>query len=316
MGTSYHISFEIPKSADVPSIQADIDARLLQINKSMSTYDDTATIMAFNRAKAGERIVIDDDFAKVLDDSYLIYKQSQGAFDPTVQPLVLLWGFGKNLTIERLQSPPSSEQIHTVKSIIGLDKVHKDGSEIYKDADDVGLDFSAIAKGYGVDVIANTLKSKGVSNYMVEIGGEVATAGVNDKGKPWQIAIDKPTQDSTVSNREILTTLALHNDHMATSGSYRNQLQWQGISYSHSINPHTAHPVANGAPSVTVLHDSTALADGWATALTAIPQDDAIALADAAHIKALFVIQGDNNTWNIHYSPAMQAYLDKTKTLK
>lgn len=310
MGTSYHISFAAPQNADITALQQQIDSRLVAINKSMSTYDDTATIMAFNRAKAGERIVIDEDFAQVLRDSYGIYQASDGAFDPTVQPLVLLWGFGKNLSVERLQAPPSSDEINAARLLIGLDKVHQENNAIYKDLDGVGLDFSAIAKGYGVDVIANTLAQQGISNYMVEIGGEIATAGVNDKGKAWQIAIDKPIMDSTASNREILTTLALYNDHMATSGNYRNHLQWQGVNYSHTINPHTAHPVADGVPSVTVLHDSTALADGWATALTAVPQTDAIALAERANIRALFVLKNGDD-WQLVHSPAMQAHLAK-----
>lgn len=314
MGTSYHITFKTPKELDLSALQAQIDARLQDINQSMSTYDDTATIMAFNRADANTPITIDADFVQVLKDSYTIYQQSGGAFDPTVKPLVDLWGFGKNLTIERLNSPPSEQEINAIGNQIGLDKVQLTGNTLVKTQNGVALDFSAIAKGYGVDAIAQTLHHNGINHYMVEIGGEVATLGVNPSGKAWQIAIDTPTDGSTAQNRTIATTLTLHNAHLATSGNYRNQLEWQGTRYSHTINPHTAHPVANGIPSVSVIHDSTALADGWATALTAIPQEQAIQLATTANIKALFIIKNPNtkdNThddWQLIKSPALKAY--------
>lgn len=312
MGTSYHITFEAPQ-IPIDTIQADIDKRLLEINKSMSTYDDTATIMAFNRAKAGEVIVIDSDFQQVLKDSYTIYKQSHGAFDPTIMPLVNLWGFGAKFTIERLQSPPSQDDINQAKALIGLDKVIFQDNTISKTVDGVGLDFSAIAKGYGVDVIADVLKNQyQINNYLVEIGGEVAALGVNDQGKPWRIAIDAPILGSQVSDRKIATTLSLNNQHIATSGNYRNSIEYNGIRYSHTINPATAHPVINGADSVTVIHDSTALADGWATALTAIAYNDAYQLAEQANIAALFIQKDDDkDTWQMTKTTAMQKLYPK-----
>lgn len=288
MGTSYHISFK-NNGLDTNAIQRQIDDKLITINKSMSTYDDTATIMAFNRAKAGEVIAIDDDFKKVLADSRTIFKASDGAFDPTVMPLVLLWGFGKELTTERLNNPPSKDEIAKVRTLIGLDKVLDDADGIKKATDGVGLDFSAIAKGYGVDKVAQVLSENGVSDYMVEIGGEVATKGNNPNGKAWTIGIDMPTINSTVTNRELLTALPLNNDHLATSGSYRNFLEYNGVHYSHTIDPKTAYPVVGSALSVTVLASTTALADGWATALSAMPMEQAINLAEKENLAVLFV---------------------------
>lgn len=288
MGTSYHISFK-NNNLDINTIQQQIEDRLVQINKSMSTYDDTATIMVFNRAKAGEVVAIDDDFKQVLADSRAIYKASNGSFDPTVMPLVSLWGFGKNLTAERLTNPPKSDEIEVAQALIGLDKVIDKPEGIVKSVDGVGLDFSAIAKGYGVDVVAKVLENNGINDYMVEIGGEVATRGNNPDGKVWTIGIDMPTTSSTVENRELLTALPLHNDHLATSGSYRNFLEYDGVLYSHTIDPKTAKPVAGSAVSVTVLADTTAIADGWATALSAMPMEQAVQLANAQHLTVLFV---------------------------
>ena len=313
MGTSYHIAFKLPKEATTDEIQASIDARLDEINDSMPTYQADSTISKFNALSAGQTIQIDPDFIKVLSDSRLIYKKSHHGFDPTVYPLVELWGFGAKMSVERLQNPPTESEILAVRDTIGLDKITLNGNELSKTKDGVGLDFSAIAKGYGVDTIADVLKSKyNITNYMVEIGGEIATSGVNDKGLPWTLAIDKPIMGSTTANREIMTTLALSGQSMATSGNYRNSLDYDGKTYSHTINPHTASPVENGVPSVTVIADTTALADGWATALTAIPQDDAIKLADENNIIALFIIK-DGDNWQTHKSQAFIAFEQQGK---
>lgn len=298
MGTSYHITFQ-GGDQDPAIIQQTIDARLQAVNQSMSTYMPDSTISQFNRLPSGQNIVIDGDFAQVLQDSQHIYQASQHAFDPTVYPLVELWGFGSKMNVERLQAPPSEDSIASTKQLVGLDKVQLSqiGSnyQLQKSADGVGLDFSAIAKGYAVDVIANTLKNNyGVVNYMVEIGGEVATSGQNAQGKAWTLGIDTPTIDSTIENRQTITTISQPKDgtlHIATSGGYRNSLVYNGVRYSHTINPVSGKPVAGNAPSVTVLHDSVALADGWATALTAIPYQEALTLANANQIKAIFVVE-------------------------
>lgn len=296
MGTSYHITFEAPKGVDVADVQASINKRLDDINASMSTYQPDSTISKFNALNAGQTIAIDPDFIKVLADSRIIYEKSHHAFDPTVYPLVELWGFGASMSVERLQNPPSNDEITAVRDKIGLDKIILDGDKLTKTTDGVGLDFSAIAKGYGVDVIADVLKSNyQITNYMVEIGGEIATLGVNDKGVAWTLAIDKPIMGSTTTNREIMTTVSLSGQGMATSGNYRNAFEYNGQTYSHTINPHTAHPVAGGVPSVTVIADTTAIADGWATALTAIPQEDAIKLANDNDIMALFIVKNGDN---------------------
>ncbi|MFB6348982.1 FAD:protein FMN transferase [Moraxella sp. ZJ142] len=318
MGTSYHITFKNgDNQADTAAIQASIDQRLESINDSMSTYRENSTISRFNRLSSHTPIVVDADFVQVLTDSRTVYQASNHAFDPTVYPLVELWGFGSRMNVERLQSPPSTAEIAAADSLVGLDKVLLDGDKLSKSTDGVGLDFSAIAKGYAVDVIAQTLKQEyGVVNYMVEIGGEVATLGVNSNGRPWTLGIDKPVIDSSVENRSTLTTLtqpAGEALHIATSGGYRNSLEYNGVRYSHTINPTTGQPVANNAPSVTVLHDSVALADAWATALTAVPYPDALTLANNQGVMALFVVENASKTgFEIVKTHAMQQKFAKT----
>lgn len=320
MGTSYHITFEIPKDKTPEQIQADIDKRLVVINKSMSTYDDTSTIMAVNRAKVGEAVAINPDFIKVMQDAKVVYQASNRAFDPTVMPLVQLWGFGSKMTVDRLAAPPSNAEIAQAKSLLGFEHVKVTGNHISKDKDGVQLDFSAIAKGYGVDAIVDVLKSQyQVNNYMVEIGGEVATLGKNAHGNGWQLGIDAPVLNSTVTDREttaILTEPTSGKLNIATSGNYRNSIVYNATRYSHTIDPTTGMPIVGGAPSVTVAHDTTSLADAWATALTAMPYDKALKMATEKNLAVMFIVHQNMNQpasnnhiedWQVVETPAMKA---------
>lgn len=323
MGTSYHISYQLPDDVDEADIQAAIDVRLQQINDSMSTYQSDSTISKFNQLAKDTPIIIDSDFSHVLDVSRTVYQQSGGAFDPTVMPLIDAWGFGSTMTVERLQSPPSAVQIAQAKALVDFDSVVQKDKTLYKTKDGVELDFSAVAKGYGVDVIADVLRDNyHIRNYMVEIGGEIATSGVNGQQQPWQIAIDAPIEGSTVTERQTISAIRQplksgNQMYLATSGNYRNSVFLEGKRYSHTIDPTTGEPITGGAPSVTVAADSVALADAWATALTAMPYTQALQLAEEQDLAALFVVLADGvesnasadklEDWQIVQTPAMQA---------
>ncbi len=314
MGTSYHISYQLPKDADEAAIQASIDKRLQQINNSMSTYQDDSTISKFNRLAKDTPITIDADFSHVLAVSRQVYELSNGAFDPTVMPLVETWGFGSTMTVERLQSPPSAFEIAQAKALVDFKGVLQNGNAIQKTKPGIGLDFSAVAKGYGVDVIANVLKDDyKIRNYMVEIGGEVATSGASNQQQPWQIAIDAPIEGSTVTERQIIATIRQPKNmgnrmHLATSGNYRNSIIFDNKHYSHTIDPTTGEPIVGGAPSVTVAAESVALADAWATALTAMPYQKALAVAQQNNVAALFIILADGvQASSINSDPSVNA---------
>lgn len=332
MGTSYHISYQLPDDADEAAIQASIDERLKQINDSMSTYQSDSTISKFNRLDKNTPITIDADFSRVLDVSKIVYEQSGGAFDPTVMPLVETWGFGSTMTVERLQSPPTALEIAQAKALVDFESIIKKDQTVSKTKDGVELDFSAVAKGYGVDVIADVLRENyQIRNYMVEIGGEISTSGVNNQQQPWQIAIDAPIEGSTVSERKTISAIRQPKNtasqmHLATSGNYRNSVIFDGKRYSHTIDPTTGKPIAGGAPSVTVAADSVALADAWATALTAMPYHKALDVAKAQNLAAMFVVLADDvktdgsdgnasddvsdddiDDWQVVQTPAMQA---------
>ncbi|WP_019673783.1 FAD:protein FMN transferase [Psychrobacter lutiphocae] len=298
MGTSYHITYQKPKDIDEAQIKQSIEQHLQAINDSMSTYQDDSTISKFNRLGAGQSLPVDEYFIKVLQDSKQVYQQSGGAFDPTIMPLINLWGFGSVMTVERLQDPPSDAEITTAKALIDFDGIELKGNQLSKTKDGVQLDFSAVAKGYGVDVIAQVLQNEyKINNYMIEIGGEVATSGVNQKTHAWQIAIDAPIIDSTVSERTTLAAIrqpkSSNKLHIATSGNYRNSIVFDGKRYSHTIDPTTGQPIVGGAPSVTVAAESVSIADAWATALTAMSYKDALSLATKKNIAALFIIPQD-----------------------
>lgn len=330
MGTSYHIRYQLPKqnqhnAQDANSIKKTIDQRLEQVNASMSTYQTNSLISQFNRLPAHTPMAIDADFIHVLTDSRQVYQASQGAFDPTVLPLIELWGFGASMRIDRLQNPPSSADIAHAKNLLNFDAITLNHNQLSKNQAGVSLDFSAIAKGYGVDVIANVLANEyHIDNYMVEIGGEVATSGINEQGQGWQIGIDAPILHSGVSDRQTLAAIKQPvnenkqgNLHLATSGNYRNSVVFDDIRYSHTIDPKTGKPIVGGASSVTVVDKSVALADGWATALTAMPYDKAWQMANEQGLAVLFVIpkaSSDINAnshqpddWQITQTPVMQA---------
>ncbi len=298
MGTSYHITYQVPKDIKQETIQQEIDKRLVAFNDSLSTYQDNSTITTFNNAPANQQIEIDKDFIKVVEDSKKVYAQSQGAFDPTIKPILELWGFSKTMFVDKLQSPPTPKEIEQSKKLIGFDKIQLTDDKLAKTQDGVQIDFSAIAKGYGVDVIADILHSKyKINNYMVEIGGEVATSGVNPKGKGWQIAIDAPILHSGITDRKLIATIQQPTDnkqqgsmHLATSGNYRNSIVFDNVRYSHTIDPSTAKPIVNGASSVTVADDTVALADAWATAFTAMPYEKALKMANDLDKAVMFIV--------------------------
>ncbi len=321
MGTSYHITYQLPEGADEAAIQLAIDERLQQINDSMSTYQEDATISKFNRLAKDTPITIDADFSHVLAISRQVYDQSNGAFDPTVMPLIETWGFGSTMTVERLQSPPSAAEIATALALVDFEGVIQKDQTIYKTKEGIGLDFSAVAKGYGVDVIADVLRDRyKIRNYMVEIGGEVATSGVSGQQQPWQIAIDAPIEGSTVSERQTIAAIRQPTNNgnkmtLATSGNYRNSVIFDGKHYSHTIDPTTGEPIVGGAPSVTVVAESVAHADAWATALTAMPYSKALETAEKHNIAALFIIlvngveldtADSKDDWQVVETTAMQ----------
>lgn len=303
MGTTYHITADIGKDVDKTALQQAIDNKLESINASMSTWRNDSLISQFNQAEIGSKIKVDQDFIEVLNISRIVYQASNGAFNPSVGALVKLWGFGPNQPIERFEKPPSEQEIAKAKQEINFSSIENQGLTLikHKAAD---LDFSAVAKGYGVDKIAEVLRQFGVQNYMAEIGGEVATLGVNPKQQAWRIGIEAPSN----IRGDVQRTVVLNEAYMATSGDYRNYKQIEGKRYSHTIDPRTGYPIDHNLASVTVITDNVALADAWATALTVVGTEQALKLAEQNQL-AVYLIWYNEDAFETAYSSKMKAYL-------
>ena len=264
-GTTYGITYIAQK----PIEKTAVDSILKVIDLSMSTYIDNSLISKINK---GEHLPIDPHFEKVLSASMDIYKQSDGIFDPSIGQLINAWGFGK----KENHTPPTQKQIDSLLALTGMDKVHvattPKGTFVEKDNPNIQLNFNAIAQGYTSDVIADYFLSKQITNFIVEVGGELVIHGRNTlKGKSWTIGIDNPLQKPD-EDREIVATVELTDCGLATSGNYRKL--WTdsltGQKYVHTINPKTGRPQPSNLLSATVIAPSAMLADGYATTLMAL----------------------------------------------
>lgn len=260
---------DLPKESLYPKI----DSILIDLNNSLSTYIPDSEISILNIEKS---IVFSSGFfLPMLKKSKEVYQITSGAFDPTVGPLVNLWGFGPGKEI----NIPDSALINKTLSNIGFDKVVFDQSKV-SISDGVYLDFSAIAKGYAVDLVADFLRNEGIDNYYVEIGGEVICKGVNNKGEPWKTGIYDPriNEDPT---REIAAIVSLENKAVATSGNYRNFYVKDGKKYAHTISPFTGYPVQHSLLSASVFSDNCTIADAYATAFMVLGIEKSIPLIEA-----------------------------------
>jgi len=263
MGTTFSIKIVNDKnlSTDYKSLESEINELLIEINRQMSTYIEDSEISNFNNYNSTGWYNISYDFASLLNTSIDVSNLSAGAFDITVGPLVNLWGFGPEI---KKPVVPGVKELLEAKSKTGYNfiEVRVDTPAVKKDKPEVYLDMSAIAKGYAVDKVAELLSSKKIRNYMVEIGGEVRTAGQNNKDESWKIGIESPDSPSNIQK-----VISISNVSIATSGDYNNYFEENGTRYSHTIDPRTGMPITHKLASVTVIHTSCALADAYATAI-------------------------------------------------
>jgi FAD:protein FMN transferase len=258
MGTMAHITVSGKVSEpELKRLRIEIDAVLEEVNRTMSTWQTDTEISRFNRFQGLEPFPVSAAFADVAGTALSFAEQTGGAFDPTVKPLVDFWGFGPET-----QETEFSEILQSV----GWRKVHLEGKALRKDHPALQLDFSAIAKGYGVDRAAGVI-ARTRNDFLVEIGGEIVACGVNPKGRPWQVGIESPDPE-TAFGKSIFQTLELSERAMATSGDYRNfQVRADGTRYSHIIDPKTGQPAGSDIAAVSVLAERCMNADAAATAL-------------------------------------------------
>ncbi|NBC46541.1 MAG: FAD:protein FMN transferase ApbE [Gammaproteobacteria bacterium] len=302
MGTTYSVQIVEPATdLDRAALAERIEARLAAINAQMSTYQPDSELSRFNASPSTDWCPVSEELVSVLKTAQGVSRASGGAFDVTVGPLVNLWGFGPTVSAEAL---PTAGEIAAARARVGWQqlRLREQPPAVRKTRADLSVDLSAIAKGYAVDRIAELLESADITDYLVEIGGELRGRGRNGRGQPWQIAIERPETDK----RAIFRVVALRDLGMATSGDYRNFFEVEGRRYSHTIDPATGRPVGHQLASVTVLAESTMRADAWATALLVLGPDRGMGLAEERGLAALF-IEHAGETFEARASDAFDA---------
>lgn len=277
MGTTYSVKLGAAgKGApDLAQVSQEVEAELQRVNEQMSTYLTTSELSRFNQQTSDEWFAVSAETAQVVELALQLTRDSNGAFDVTVGPLVNLWGFGPT---PRKSSVPSQAEIDEALKAVGADKlqVRLVPPALRKTFSGLQVDLSAIAKGHGVDRVAEVLERLQFTSYFVEIGGEVRTKGKKPGGQAWQVGIERPSSEG----RSVAQVLEMTDQALATSGNYRNFFEVDGRRFSHTISPQTGWPIADPIASASVLADNCALADGLATAMMSAGFEAGRALAD------------------------------------
>lgn len=312
MGTTF--SIKVVREAEVPGeyftkLDYEIDILLEEVNRQMSTYIPTSEISVFNKSESTDWIEISDDFAFVVNEALKLGEDSEGYFDITIGPLVNLWGFGPE---NRPTLIPSVEEIEERKREIGYKNVSVkiNPPMIKKSNPNIKIDLSAIAKGFGVDKVAGYLESKGFKDFMVEIGGEVKTKGKNQNSNDWRIGISSP--DAKMGIQKVINISDMS---MATSGDYYNYFEKDGERFSHTIDPLTGKPITHKLASVTVLHQSCALADGIATAIDVMGPEMGFEFAEKMELP-IYMIVRENNEFVEKMTKSFEEILTQKKVSK
>lgn len=297
-GTVYHIVY---------SHQSDLHNELVQklneVDMSLSTYKSNSVISRINTNDTA--VIPDDYFIRVYQKAVEVTVKTTGAFDMTVAPLVNAWGFGfsKRATV-------TPELIDSLLNFVGMDKINLHEGRIIKSDARIMLDASAIAKGYGVDVVADFLEAQGVEHYMVEIGGEIRVKGKNSKGQWWRVAIDKPVDNPSRDNSECESVLSLSNVALATSGNYRNFYHENGKKYAHTISPYTGYPVQSDVLSASVIAPDCMTADAYATAFMVLGLEKSMEIVEATkELDAYFIYSGAEGEMLVRYSKGFEKYI-------
>ncbi len=289
MGTTFGITLVgPPPSLDLSDLESAIYAELEAVELSMSTYIETSEISRFNRFGGSDWYEVSSALCSVVDTAINISRASGGAFDVTVGAIVNIWGFGPGI---RSNTKPDQEQITSLLSFTGTDRIESDCMipALRKTHGSVTIDLSAIAKGYAVDQVADLISNHGISNSLVEIGGEIRISGHNKDENAWSIAVESPI----LGARSVNSVIELTDTAVASSGDYRNFFMHEGKMYSHTIDPRTGYPIEHEAAAVTVIAECTMVADAWATALLVLGPDSGLRLAEQENIAALFLIRSD-----------------------
>ena len=298
-GTVYKITYQ-----HNDDLHKEIKEVLMDVDNALSPYNQNSIISKINH---NQDTTLNEHFTHVFNLAQKISAETDGAFDISVAPLVNAWGFGFKHSIEI-----KPETIDSIRQFVGYQKIQINNGKIVKEDDRLMLDCSSIAKGYGVDRVANFLKSKGVKHYMVDIGGEVALKGKNSRMKTWRIGINKPIEDSLSINQELQTILEINDIGMATSGNYRKFYYKDGKKYAHTIDPRLGCPIQHNILSATVIASDCTTADAYATAFMVMGLEKSKAFCEEhPELNAYFICSGEGDSHYIYYTPGMERFIVK-----
>lgn len=300
MGTTYSVIYQ----GDTPYKGA-IDSLLLAFNQEVSTYIPDAVISTFNQSEQGIALADFPHYTYFLDNleqSRAIVQATEGAFQPTLMPLINYWGFG--YTEKRAVTQVDSFRVDSLMGFVGLEHIRLTSDSLLKDRSGVQLDFSAIAKGYGVDLIGAFLENQGIKNYFVEIGGEALGRGLSPRGDAWRVGISVPRSEASLG--EYAEVAPLENQAVATSGNYRNYYEVEGEKYGHTINPYTGFPEKNNLLSASVFAKDCATADAYATAFMVMGYEKAKQLVEQLDgLEAYFIVGEEDGSMQPHFSSGL-----------
>ena len=292
-GTTYHITYQCDQD-----LSRELGAKMQEVDQALSVFNEHSVITKVNN---NQPVEVSDMFLDVFRLAMDISRDTDGAFDITVAPLVNAWGFGF-----RRGQMPDRPAVDSLLALTGYQKVSCRGRRVVKSDPRVMLDCSAIAKGYGADAVAEALSARGVRNYMVEIGGEIVTRGVSEKRLPWKIGVTKPSDDTLGVGQELQTVLNITDKAMATSGNYRNFYYKGNRKYAHTIDPKTGYPVQHNILSATVLASRCARADAYATAFMVMGLEKARAVLERHEELMAYLIYDDHGENKVWFSPSLR----------
>ena len=306
MGTSYSIKWVTTDPQQAEHLHPKIDALLKQVNQEMSTYIGDSELSLFNKAPAGTTMKVSPGLAEVVSLALDVSKRTDGAFDVTVGPLVNLWGFGPD---GRIIKAPAADKVEELLGRVGYQNISADEerSTISKEGQQY-VDLSGIAKGYGVDRVASLLEEEGISQYLVEIGGELRASGHKPDGSDWRVAIESPV----AGERDVDRVISITGSGIATSGDYRNYFEENGVRFSHTIDPRTGAPIKHKLASVTVLRPTCAESDALSTALMVMGPEKGYNFAVKNDIAAFFIVKQDKGFKELT-TKSFEAFLQEVK---
>ncbi|MCY1406792.1 FAD:protein FMN transferase [compost metagenome] len=285
MGSSYSIQY-LPGAGtpDAQRVQGEVESILASLDRQFSTWRDDSVVSRFNTLPAGACQSVPDDMRKLLAYGEELSRDSGGAFDLTVEPLLNLWGFGPQSRAERV---PEAAELAGARARVGHRHLHVEGDRLCKDVA-AQLDFGSIVAGHAVDLIATRLAGLGVHDYLVEVTGELKAAGRKADGSPWRIALEMPDGGH---ERRAQRTVALDGYGLSTSGDYRNYFEEGGQRYSHTFDPRSGAPVRHALAAVTVADPSALHADGLSTLLMVLGPEEGYAFAVRRRLAACFIVR-------------------------